>query len=203
MISGIKWVGGSTSNNGRLDVSNQPSEILKWKVSKTKGLTKIDWESREKRRLQGCLCPGGFSNREMASERLSYAFEGLEGWERKKKNQNRIAKYRDAGKDPPRLGTSKDESEGNQLYSAAWCPTILGGPETLKSRTWNKMIHMCSVSRCLGEASRNLKELNTNLDLKSIMINNFSSITSTTMRISQEPEESKPEMTPLKGNERQ
>ena len=62
---------------------------------------------------------------------------------------------------------------------------------------------MCSISRCLGEASRNLKELNTNLDLKSIMINNFSSITSTTMRISQEPEESKPEMTPLKGNERQ
>jgi hypothetical protein len=62
---------------------------------------------------------------------------------------------------------------------------------------------MCSISRGLGEASRNLKELNTNLDLKIIIINNFSNMTSTTMRISQKTEESKPEMTPLKGNERQ
>ena len=50
---------------------------------------KIDWESREKRRLQGCLCLGGFSNWEKASERLRYAFEGLEGWElEEEKNQN-------------------------------------------------------------------------------------------------------------------
>ena len=121
----------------------------------------------------------------------------------RKKSESGIAKYRDAGKDPPRLGTPKDESEGNQLYSASWCATILGGLETLKSWTWSKLIYMCSISRGLGEASRNLKELNTNLDLKSIIINNFSNMTSTTMRISQETEERKPEMTPLKGNERQ
>ena len=56
----------------------------------------------------------------------------------RKKSKSGIAKCRDAGKDPPRLGPPKDESEGKQLYSAAWCATILGGPETLKSRTWNK-----------------------------------------------------------------
>ena len=78
MIPGIKRVGSSTSNNGRLDVSDQPSEILNMKSIKNQR-TNEDWESREKRRLQGCLCLGGFSNWEKASERLRYAFEGLEG----------------------------------------------------------------------------------------------------------------------------
>ena len=34
MISAIKRVGSSTSNNGRLDVSDQPSEILNTKSIK-------------------------------------------------------------------------------------------------------------------------------------------------------------------------